>query len=29
MKQLRVSAEQAFAAEERLIGVLKREGLLL
>lgn len=29
MKQLRVSAEQAFAAEERLIEILKREGLIL
>jgi type I restriction enzyme M protein len=29
MKRLRASAEAAFAAEERLAGILKREGLLL
>jgi type I restriction enzyme M protein len=28
MKRLRMSAEAAFAAEERLVGILKREGLL-
>jgi hypothetical protein len=28
MKQLRASAQTAFAAEEKLIGILKREGLL-
>ncbi|MDX8549363.1 type I restriction-modification system subunit M [Methanospirillum sp. J.3.6.1-F.2.7.3] len=28
MKQLRESAEQAFAAEEKLIAIMKREGLL-
>jgi len=28
MKRLRESAEAAFAAEERLVGILKREGLL-
>jgi type I restriction enzyme M protein len=29
MKQLRVSAEAAFAAEDRLVAILKREGLLV
>jgi len=28
MKQLRESAEAAFVAEEKLVGLLKREGLL-
>lgn len=28
MKRLRMSAEAAFAAEDKLIGILKREGLL-
>ena len=28
MKRLKASAESAFEAEERLIGILKREGLL-
>jgi hypothetical protein len=28
MKQLRKSAEAAFAAEEKLVGILEREGLL-
>ena len=29
MKRLRESAEAAFAAEEKLIAILKREGLLI
>ena len=29
MKRLRGSAEAAFAAEERLMGILKQEGLLV
>jgi len=29
MKRLRESAEAAFAAEERLVEILKREGLLV
>ena len=29
MKRLRDSAETAFAAEERLVGILKQEGLLV
>lgn len=28
MKRLRESADRAFAAEESLVGILKREGLL-
>jgi hypothetical protein len=28
MKRLRESSEKAFAAEEKLAGILKREGLL-
>jgi hypothetical protein len=29
MKRLRESAEAAFAAEQRLVGILKQEGLLV
>jgi hypothetical protein len=29
MKRLRESAEAAFSAEERLVGILKQEGLLV